>query len=546
MDTDNPLGQRKTIYLLSLLFAISILPLCLVKIPPLVDYLNHMARAHIIHDIANNTFYQTFYQLNWQAVPYLAQEIVMQIFMYFAPLFLSGKLFLLLTFSMILSGILLIQYGLFKEINPWVFASFFFFYNESLHIGLLNYLFGMGMMLLSFAFWVNSKSWRPIYRLPTAVLLVLSVYFSHLFPFAIYAITLVTYEVVEHIQQNGFKANKKILLTASMITAQLIIPFILYVNYKSTLQISPWSSPEILKQLGTPDISNTNIWKIFKSIIGSFFMQWTVIETAIITMLTSTFIYALLAKRFVIRLSTFFVCAVFGFLYLFAPLQNVYLLRLNIPMFCLFFAGSKINFKNKPLFLKIFLISLFTLLSLSMAHIYNNWQEANALYEDYEDVTNELKPGKHLLSISYEHNNVLTLWHIDSLSVIHHNVFSPKIFSGRHIILKNTEKYLTLKKNFSSVNVKYSFQEILKNAQNSKVDGVFTPIKQNSLLNQIFNNFDYLLLSSDTPISNPMKHYLVPISHKGIFYLYQIKKVTKKVTDNALKTDPTPDWQPVQ
>ena len=54
------------------------IPIWTHPLPPLSDYVNHLARMHVIADLSRNQQLSTFYQLNWQVIPNLAMDVLTQ------------------------------------------------------------------------------------------------------------------------------------------------------------------------------------------------------------------------------------------------------------------------------------------------------------------------------------------------------------------------------------------------------------------------------------------------------------------------------------
>jgi hypothetical protein len=68
-------GPQIIALFVALILLISI-PIWTHPLPPLSDYVNHLARMQVIADLSANRSIATFYELNWQVIPNLAKDII--------------------------------------------------------------------------------------------------------------------------------------------------------------------------------------------------------------------------------------------------------------------------------------------------------------------------------------------------------------------------------------------------------------------------------------------------------------------------------------
>src|SRR6185295_12778559 len=78
-------------------------------LPPLSDYVNHLARMYVIADLSRNQQLGTFYQLNWQVIPNLAMDAIVPTLARLVNVYLAGQIFLVTTFALIISGVVMIN-----------------------------------------------------------------------------------------------------------------------------------------------------------------------------------------------------------------------------------------------------------------------------------------------------------------------------------------------------------------------------------------------------------------------------------------------------
>ena len=86
---------RAIIAALCLFYLIAALPLLLGVIPPLGDYLNHLARMHVILAGGRDPWLAQFYAVHWALIPNLAIDLLVPPLAKVVGLFWAGKLFVL-------------------------------------------------------------------------------------------------------------------------------------------------------------------------------------------------------------------------------------------------------------------------------------------------------------------------------------------------------------------------------------------------------------------------------------------------------------------
>lgn len=156
------------------------LPILSVAYPPLVDYPNHLARAHILDTYDATPSYRQTFERQYAPIPNLACDLLILLFSQFAGIFAAGKLFLVLTAVLFAAGCHLLGRAIHGRPTWLALPCCFFFYNWMLLYGFINYLFGVALFSIALAYWME---WRERWTLPRYVCvssLVFAAYLSHL------------------------------------------------------------------------------------------------------------------------------------------------------------------------------------------------------------------------------------------------------------------------------------------------------------------------------------------------------------------------------
>jgi len=174
--------------------AVSI-PVITHPLPPLSDYINHLATAHVVDAIASDPDLDRFYRIEWQPIPNLMMDLVVPALHRFMDIYLAGQVFTIAIFVAILSGTLVLNRALNGRWSALPLVASPLLYNGVLLVGVMNYLFGIGLALWGFAAWVvlRERPWR--WRFAVSTLFVLALFFCHLFALGLYGLELLAFEL---------------------------------------------------------------------------------------------------------------------------------------------------------------------------------------------------------------------------------------------------------------------------------------------------------------------------------------------------------------
>ena len=164
-------------------------------LPPISDYINHLATDHVVDVIDRDPDLNRFYRIEWQPIPDLMMDMVVPLLHRLMSIYLAGQIFFISIFVGILSGVLLLNRALYGRWSALPLVAGLFLYNGVLLVGVMNYLFGIGLALWGFAAWValRERSWWL--RLPASTLIVLALFFCHLYALGLYALELLAFEL---------------------------------------------------------------------------------------------------------------------------------------------------------------------------------------------------------------------------------------------------------------------------------------------------------------------------------------------------------------
>ncbi|HUB48184.1 MAG TPA: hypothetical protein VMB73_24665 [Acetobacteraceae bacterium] len=191
--------------------AVLVAPFCQTKVPPVVDYPNHLAGDYILAHLNHSAWLGRIYQPHWAVIPDLANDLILLPLLAFLPTFIAGKLVLFMALLAPLAGALFYNYALFRSFTFWPLASALVAFNFAFLLGLSSFLFGLGAAFSVVAVWIMLRE-----RYPGGGIVVLAfgsvvVFFCHITAMSFLVALFGSYEICQFRQFTIAQASKRIL-----------------------------------------------------------------------------------------------------------------------------------------------------------------------------------------------------------------------------------------------------------------------------------------------------------------------------------------------
>ena len=231
-----------------LLGVIALWPVFAVPVPGLGDYLNHLARIHVITTLHHSPALQQFYELRWGFAPYLGMDAVLSLLVQVMPIYQAGRVFVALCVLMPVIAAVALRAAAQRRVGLLPAATFLLCYNYMLSWGFLNYLFCAGLALLLFAGWIATTHWS---RWPRAALFaagLLLVYLGHVFACAVYCIAVAAFEIAAALRVR-FRPPRRMALTW-LAAASQIVPALCLAVFFNLKEAVPGPSTSFYGDLG--------------------------------------------------------------------------------------------------------------------------------------------------------------------------------------------------------------------------------------------------------------------------------------------------------
>ena len=181
--------------LFALLIGALSIPVLTHRLPPLSDYVNHLARMYVIDAIDSDPYLAKFYEIQWQIIPNLVMDLIVPVLARAISIYAAGQLFLISIFALILSGTLALNRALSGRWSALPLAAAPLLYNAVLLVGVMNYLFGVGVALWALAAWIALRERAWYARLGVAAVFVIVLFFCHLFAVGVFGLGLLAFEL---------------------------------------------------------------------------------------------------------------------------------------------------------------------------------------------------------------------------------------------------------------------------------------------------------------------------------------------------------------
>lgn len=175
-----------------------VLPLWVVKYPPLIDYPDHLARAYILHHLHDsNQLFGQWYSSDWGANPYLVADLLLQAFQFPFGIYIAGKIVL----TICVAGLPLATWLFLKKASPGneylALWSLVVSYHINFLMAFLSFELSIVLCFLVVALWLH---WLDSPKLATwlrLMALVTLLYFTHLGGFAVAGLILTLYTLLK-------------------------------------------------------------------------------------------------------------------------------------------------------------------------------------------------------------------------------------------------------------------------------------------------------------------------------------------------------------
>jgi hypothetical protein len=194
----NPASELKTYYaMLAIALLMILVPIWTVDYPGIVDYPNHLVRCYILAHYHDNPLWQQRFRLDYSPLPNLAIDLIVTPLLRIMPLLRAGKVFLSLAATLYVVGCSETGRALTGKPNWLAIVCAFTFYNSPFLFGFVNYVFGIGVFLCVFAFWLRVRDAMTPLRFFVCCFLSIVAFLAHLSSVVILGVACLTIALLD-------------------------------------------------------------------------------------------------------------------------------------------------------------------------------------------------------------------------------------------------------------------------------------------------------------------------------------------------------------
>jgi hypothetical protein len=499
----------------ALLTAAALLPLLLADIPPLVDYLNHIARDYILAHYDESASYRQYYRPAWAFLPNLAMDLWVVPLAKIISVDLAGKLFIGAILILTVAGVFFLSKTLHGQIEIPALLVFFLVYHRLLLWGYLNFSFGIALALLGFSLWLRLRDSPGWLRLAVFGGFGTLVLLCHLFAFGVYLLLIGGHHLGRSVATGPRGFGRRGIREWLVVALVAAIPAALFLALSPTVG----KSGEIR----------------FGTLLGKLTPAFHVVnhyhrglDYATFFLLAGAIALGLWRGRLSLARPVWWPLGLGAALQLAMPEtlfgSQTADARLPVVLWLLLAAGLRLHGVEVRRWRPV-LLGFLALALVRLGIVAYEWQRANAVYREYLAAFEAIEPGARLLSAialprhpSFHHP---PLTFIASRAVIARATFDPFLFADLgHQPLNFAEPYRTLAKLTPGPVVYYP--------ENSSNQALKLADWQNPFRDEVLRHYDYLLLIEPRRFGGWVPARLETVSAGTNFRLYRIPPVLAK------------------
>ena len=165
------------------------LPILQAKLPPLADFSNHLARAHIAQHIATDPSLQQAYIFEWRPLTNTLFDLLMAVLIpLFGDIYTAARVSLLIYMATLLGGAMALHRVLWQRWSYGPLVAAIFAYNGAFAAGFFSFCLGSALGLWAAAGWFALQQQQTIIRGLYAMGAALMLYLAHLFAFGFFGL----------------------------------------------------------------------------------------------------------------------------------------------------------------------------------------------------------------------------------------------------------------------------------------------------------------------------------------------------------------------
>jgi hypothetical protein len=378
-------GTQIAVLFIALLMLASI-PILTQPLPPIEDYVNHLARMHVMSSLGADPDLTRFYEVRWQIVPNLMMDLVVPPLSHLIGIYKAGQVFTLATFALILSGMMALNRALFRRWSLLPLIGAPLLYNYVFLTGVMNYMFGVGLALWATAAWIGLRERAWPWRFAASTVFVIALFVCHLFALGVYGLALLAIETNRLIQLRTQPLGRR--LVDFVATGVPFVPVLVLLLMSPTWQLS-----------------SQNFWEPLGKIDGLKFIVEVYSDSVaflLIAVLGFGAVWAVRHRALRFHPIGLALLAVGGLVYLLLPrmMFATYMADQRLPIALAFLIIACLNVDlGHRMIRRGFLAMVLILLVVRVIEVDANWATLSGANQEFRDSVKRIKRGSTVLVV---------------------------------------------------------------------------------------------------------------------------------------------------
>jgi hypothetical protein len=478
----------------------SLLPVWMVTLPAVTDYPNHLARMHILLNGAQSEPLSQYYEVRWAVIPNLAMDMIVPALASFMPLEVAGKLFVTLAITVLATGSLALHYAVHKRLSPWPWLAFLFLYSGIFLLGILNFLFGLGLCLWAIAAWIKSREYGPGVRALLFYTTCLVLFFAHLSAMGVYALSVIAYEISHATSRRSLPIP--LIRWLGILIAGPLVLLATFVLSSS----GPAANEEPAFTYGPLSFALAQKVGALSLLVRNYLPA---VDNATLGLIIWMFVFGLLTRvvRFDLHMRWPALAVAVAGMCLPFQIMGSNFADARVVLAAAFLLVCATDIRPERGYIAVLTVFLVALFGGRMLIVTNHWHEAEALYKQMSSAMEQIPRGSRLLAVSSRDPNYLYETpnpHLAATAVIHNDVFLPSMYAmprGQPLVFR--ERYLDLAKNAPKPNQWVGDADTWKRVE---------------------QDYDFILLMGLERLRVPPPNTLLPVFDSTGFHLYRTRR----------------------
>ena len=490
------------------LLAVASIPIATHQLPPLSDYVNHLARTHVIDAIGTDPDLGRYYGVEWQIIPNLMIDLIVPVLHRFMSVYLAGQIFIIAAFVLIASGALVFSRALNGRWSPLPLVALPLLYNGVLLVGVMNYVFGIGFAFWALAAWITLRESAWPWRFAVSAAFAFVLFFCHLFAAGVYGLGLLALELHRlWLRRNEPWAPR---------LAEFFATGIPFVPLAALLVASPtWDAP------GSPAF-----WEFsgkLQGLVAVFNVYYLPVSGFLLATATAGAVYAFRRGILKFNAAGWAILAVGCVAYLALPraMFGAHLADQRLPIAIAFMLVGCVEIDLRDRATRYgFVVLVAALLAVRVAEVQLVWNHLDRGTNEFFHSVEKIKRGARVLVVYGDRStgkevSDLNLVHAASLAVIERSALVSSEFTvkGKQILhaRKEFRKYVETEDWLPP-----SLPSVLQVAEGDKADISY-------FWNDWPQHYDYVYILFTTPgLRNPDRNHLGLVYEGDAFQLYRV------------------------